>query len=183
MQKVRLCDMFLVFLKIGSILLGGGYVIIPILNNELVEKRHWLTKDEMIDYYAIAQCVPGIIAANTTLFIGYKLRGKSGALAAFFGLTIPPFIAILVLATVLSELSKSVFLNNIFWGVNVAIIILLFLTVKEVWENSVVDKFTLLLFLFVFALCILKVSPSILIFLSAVLGIIYKKIIKKEAES
>ena len=68
----KLFDMFLVFLKIGALLLGGGYVIVPLLNNELVDKKGWISKKEIIDYYAMGQCVPGIIAVNTTLFIGYK---------------------------------------------------------------------------------------------------------------
>ena len=70
-MKPKLTDMFFAFLKIGVLLLGGGYVIVPLLNNELVDKRHWITKEEVIDFYAMGQCVPGIIAANTTLFIGY----------------------------------------------------------------------------------------------------------------
>lgn len=175
-MPVTLLNMFFVFLKMGSILLGGGYVIVPLLQSELVEKREWITKEEMFDLYAIAQCIPGIIAANTALFIGYKLRGKTGAFIAFLGLTLPPFLAIVLLASVLVQLSKSVIMNDIFWGVNVAIIILILLTVKEVWKNSIVDRFTLILFFIMFLLTLSGISPSLIIILAAISGIVFKKL-------
>ena len=166
---------FLVFLKIGCLLLGGGYVIVPLLQSELIDKRRWITKEELIDFYALGQCVPGLIAANTSIFIGYKLRGKTGALIALLGLTIPPFLTIILLASILTELAKSSLMNNIFWGVNIAIIILIILTVKEVWKTSIVDKFTLLIFSLIFLLSLLGISPVLLIIISALLGIIWKK--------
>lgn len=178
-MKPKLIDMFFAFLKIGVLLLGGGYVIVPLLNNELVDKRCWITKEEVIDFYALGQCIPGIIAANTTLFIGYKLRGKTGALAAFFGLILPPFVTIILLASVLIKISQNVIMGDIFWGVNISIIILMFLTVKEVWKTSIVDKFTFLIFLLILVLSGAGVSPSISIVLSAILGVIYKMLEKR----
>ena len=180
-MKVSLFKMFLVFLKIGTLLLGGCYVIVPLLNNELVEKNNWITKEDVVDFYAMGQCVPGIIAINTTLFIGYKLRGKTGALAAFFGLILPPFLAIIFLASVLMKLSDNIVMNDIFWGVNIAIVILMFLTVKEVWNTSIVDKFTLFLFSLILILSVIGVSPSISIVLAGILGVIYN-LIKKIKE-
>ena len=175
-MKPKLFEMFMSFLKIGTLLLGGGYVIVPLLNSELVDKKGWATKEDIIDFYALGQCVPGIIAANTTLFIGYKLRGKSGALAAFFWLILPPFLAIILLASFLVKISENIIMNDVFWGVNIAIIILLFLTVKEVWNKSIVDKFTFFVFFLILFLMLLGLSPSIVIVLSIILGILYKKI-------
>lgn len=178
-MKPKLFDMFLSFLKIGCLLLGGGYVIVPLLRNELVEKHNWIDEKDIIDFYALGQCTPGIIAINTTLFIGYKLRGKTGALIAFLGLILPPFLAIILLASVLISISNNIVVNDVFWGVNIAIIILLILTVKEVWANSIVDKFTLFLFLLILLLSVLKVSPVKSIILSGILGILYKVITAK----
>ncbi len=175
-MKPSLYEMFISFLKIGTLLLGGGYVIVPLLNSELSDKKGWVSKEEVIDFYALGQCVPGIIAANTTLFIGYKLRGKTGALAAFFGLILPPFLTIILLASFLSAVSENIIMNDIFWGVNVSIIILLFLTVKEVWAKSIVDKFTFFIFILILTLMLKGMSPSIAIVLSAVFGIVYKKL-------
>ena len=173
--------MFIAFLKIGCLLLGGGYVIVPLLKNELVEKRNWISENYIIDFYALGQCTPGIIAVNTTLFIGYKLRGKTGAVIAFLGLILPPFLAIILLASILISLSENIIVNDVFWGVNIAIIILLILTVKEVWANSIVDKFTFFLFVLILTLSILKVSPVKSIILSGILGILYKKIVSKKS--
>lgn len=181
-MKISLFKMFLVFLKIGALLLGGGYVIVPLLNSELVEKNNWITKEDVVDFYAMGQCVPGIIAVNTTLFIGYKLKGKSGALAAFFGLIASPFFAIILLASILIKLSDNVIMNNIFWGVNIAIVILMFLTVKEVWNTSIVDRFTLFLFGLILFLSVIGVSPSVSIVLAGIFGVIYKLMEKKIKE-
>ena len=74
-KKIRLVNIFLTFLKVGIILLGGGYVILPILQSEIVEKKNWLTSEELIDYYAISQSLPGLIAINISIFVGYKVRG------------------------------------------------------------------------------------------------------------
>jgi len=180
-MKPSLLNIFLSHLKIGCLLLGGGYVIVPLLKNELVEKNGWVSDEDVINYYALGQCIPGIIAANTTLFIGYKIRGKSGALAAFFGLVLPPFLAIIFLASILTKLAQNTVMNDIFWGVNAAIVILLYLTVKEVWNKSIVDRFTFFLFLFVLIASLFKVSPSILILFSAILGIVHVKFRKSSS--
>ena len=99
MQKVSLFKLFLIFVKVGAILLGGGYVILPILMNEFVEKRNLVEQDELVDFFALSQSLPGIIAANISMFVGYKLRGKLGALVAMFGVIFVPFLTIVVLAS------------------------------------------------------------------------------------
>ena len=179
-MKIKLSELFLVCVKVGALLLGGGYVIVPLLVSEFSEKRNWLTREEVIDFYAMGQCIPGIIAPNTIMLAGYKLRGKTGAFCALLGLTLAPFVAILALASFVSILLKSVIMNDIFWGVNVAIIILIILTVKEVWSVSIVDKATFLLFLFAFLVCILGVSPAIIIVLAVIFGFLRIKFIKGE---
>lgn len=145
-MKIKLSELFFVCVKIGALLLGGGYVIVPLLVSEFSEKRAWLSREEIIDFYAMGQCIPGIIAPNTIMLAGYKLRGKTGAFCALLGLTLAPFVAILLIASFVSLLLKSVVVNDIFWGVNVAVIILIILTVKEVWSVSIIDKLTMLFF-------------------------------------
>ena len=97
MQKISFLNLFLIFVKIGAILLGGGYVILPILTNEFVEKRKLVNHDELLDYFALSQSLPGIIAANISMFVGYKLRGKIGAIIAMLGVITVPFIIIILL--------------------------------------------------------------------------------------
>jgi len=182
-MEITLWRIYLVFLKVGAILLGGGYVILPLLTDELVDRRKWLTKDDLIEFYSISQCLPGIIAANTAVFTGYKLKGKFGAIAAVVGMCTSPFLAIVCLATVLSQLTKVPVVINIFWGVGIGILILLLLTVQEIWENSVVDKFTLFLFCAVFLLTVLcSFSPVYSIIGAAFAGIVYR-LVKRRMDS
>ena len=181
-MNIRLSELFWVCVRIGALLLGGGYVIVPLLINEFCEKRKWLTREEVVDFYAMGQCVPGIIAPNTIMFAGYKLRGKSGAFCALLGLTLAPFAAILALASFIGIISKSTIMNDIFWGVNVSIIILIFLTVKEVWVCSVVDKTTFLIFAAAFLTCAFGVSPAVIIILAALFGIIRNAILQRRAK-
>lgn len=174
-MNVSLWNIFLVFFKVGALLLGGGYVILPLLTAEIVEKRPWITKEELVNFYSISQCLPGIIAVNTAIFTGYKLKGKTGGFVAVFAMCLSPFIVILCLASILAQLTTNPIIINIFWGVGIGILIMLLLTVKEIWEKSIVDKFTLFLFLLIFLLtAIFDISPVFSILGASILGIIYK---------
>ena len=181
-MKIKLSELFFVCVKIGALLLGGGYVIVPLLVSEFSEKRAWLSREEIIDFYAMGQCIPGIIAPNTIMLAGYKLRGKTGAFCALLGLTLAPFVAILLIASFVGLLLKSVVVNDIFWGVNVAVIILIILTVKEVWSVSVFDRLTFIFFLAAFFMCIFGVSPVIIIILAIIAGFLRAKFLKGEAK-
>lgn len=164
-----------IFFKIGTLLLGGGYVILPLLTNELVEKRKWLTSDELCEYYALGASLPGIIAANTAIFTGRKLCGTKGAIAATLGMITPAFVAIILLAFLFNELVSKPTIQHIFWGVGIGVITLLFLAVKEMWRKSVTDKFTLGVYL----ICLLaalsgKISLPVIIIVSVIIGILHE---------
>ncbi len=175
-MNVKLSELFFICTKIGALLLGGGYVIVPLLISEFVDKKRWLTKEEVLNFYALGQCVPGIIAPNTIMFLGYKLRGKIGAIAALLGLCLSPVAAILLVASFISVIANLAIMKNIFWGVNIAIIVLIFLTIKEVWSTSVVDKLTFLFFIFAFLLCIFGLSPAWVIVFAILFGVILTKV-------
>ena len=156
--------------------MGGGYVILPLLQSELVEKKKWINSDELCEYYALAQSIPGIIAANTSIFVGYKLKKQLGAIAAILGIITPAFLSIIVLASLLREIVQYNFIQSIFWGVGIGVIILLFLAVKEMWAKSITDRFTCVVFLAAFILSAnFKISPAIIIVLAIISGIIYKE--------
>lgn len=176
MEKITSLNLFKVFLKIGLILLGGGYVILPIMEESLVIKRKWLTKDELVDFYCIAQSLPGIVAINTSILTGCKLLKFKGALIAVLGLSISPVISIIVIANFISYIIKIPFVESIFWGVNIAVIILIYLALKEMWQKSIQDMFCFFWFLFILALALLKVNPAILIIFSILIGFILQKI-------
>lgn len=178
---ISLLKLFLVFVKIGAILLGGGYVILPILINEFSEKRNLVSEDEIVNYYALSQSLPGIIAANISMFIGYKLHGKLGALLAMFGIISVPFLSIVLLATVLELLVGNPLINGIFWGVGIAVIALILLTVREMWQKSSRDTFFYTIFVgALITLLYFEFSPIKTILLFSALGIIFKKFFQKK---
>lgn len=156
-------------------LLGGGYVIVPLMKKAFIEDRQWLTEEELTNFYAISQSIPGIIAANISTFAGYKLRGKSGAAAAVLGVATSPIIAILIIATIMDKLLNFPFIQSIFWGVGIAVVILLYLSVKEIWHNSITDKFSWIIFIAtVICSLFLQVSPTKIILGALVFGTAYK---------
>lgn len=170
-----LYEIFKIFFKIGSLLLGGGYVILPLLQSELVEKRHWLENDDLCEYYALSQSLPGLIAINTAIFVGYKLRGQLGAIISTFAIVLPAFLAIILLATLFMEIANIEIVKHIFYGIGIGVILLLTLAIKETWSKCIVDKFTCYIFLgaFILSSCF-KISPAIIVILAGVTGIIYR---------
>ncbi len=171
MEKT-LYQIFKTFFKVGTLLLGGGYVILPLLQSELVDKKNWIDDDELCEYYALSQSVPGIIAANTAIFVGYKLRKTAGAFAATLGIVMPAFISIIIIARLLEEIIRLKFIQSIFWGVGVGVLILIFLAVKEMWRKSIVDKFTCWIFFITFILsACFKAPPAALIILAIFIGL------------
>ena len=172
MEKT-LYNIYKTFFKVGTLLLGGGYVILPILQSELVEKRKWIDNDELCEYTALSQSIPGLIAANLSIFVGYKLKRTMGALAAISGMITPAFLCIVILAKILEEVIKLKFIQGIFWGVGIGVLVLIYLAVKEIWNKSVIDKFTFGVFFIIFLLSIcLKISPAILVISAIILGIL-----------
>lgn len=184
MKKLSLWNLYLIFVKIGAILLGGGYVILPIVTNEFVEKRNLISHEDLIDYFALSQSLPGIIAANISMFIGYKLRGKFGAIIAMFGVITVPFLCIVLLASILGSLTENTYVNGALWGVGISVIALIMLTVREMWQKSVRDNFFYTIFAFsLAALLILKLSPIKTIILFSIIGLLYKRLtLKKEVK-
>lgn len=174
-------SIFKTFFKVGTLLLGGGYVILPLLTSELVEKKHWITSDELCEFYALGASLPGIIAANTAIFTGRKLLGRQGAIAATIGVVLPSFLAIVLLASILSEIIDKPSVQHIFWGVGIGVITLLFLAVKEMWTKCVVDKFSICVYSVCLILAFTRVIPlSLIVILALVSGIIFQRIEDKK---
>lgn len=171
-MQVKLLDIFKVFVRVGCLIFGGGAVIIPLLEEEAVKKRNWLTSEELVEFYAISQVIPGINIPDVSMFIGYKLRGKTGAVVAGFGIILVPVVIILCLAAVLSQISANPFVKSALWGAGIGTIVVISSAVRTIWKHSIVDKFTLALFILVLLLMLTtKISPVWIVFVSLFLGV------------
>ena len=166
-------NIYKTFFKVGTLLLGGGYVILPLLQSELIDKRNWIDNDALCEYYALSQSIPGLIAANVSIFVGYKLKKLNGAFAAITGMVTPAFLCIVLLAKILEEIINLKLIQDIFWGVGIGVLLLIYLAVKEIWHKSVTDKYTFSIFFIVFLLSVcFKISPAILVIMAILSGII-----------
>ena len=126
-MKGILFDLFIVFFKIGAFTFGGGWAMISIIEKEIVDKKHWVTKEEFLDLLAVAQSIPGILAVNMAVAVGDKLRGRGGAVIAALGTIIPLFTMILAIAIFLTPdmIKSNETLNNIFRGIRPAVVALI----------------------------------------------------------
>jgi chromate transporter len=174
---MTLFRLFLILVKIGAILLGGGYVIFPIMESEFVQKRALVKYEDLLDFFALSQSLPGIIAANMSMFVGYKLKGKWGAVVAMLGIIFVPFWCIVLLAAVLNTIINNTQVQGALWGVGVAVIALIILTVREVWQKSKRNLFFYTIFLLALAgLLIFKLTPIQAIIIFSCFGILIKRI-------
>ncbi len=121
-----LLELFLTFAKIGMFTFGGGYAMIAVIENNCVERKKWLTHDEMMNMTVIAESTPGPIAINCSTFTGYKIAGLSGAIASTVGMVIPSFIIIFVISMLLDNFLELSLVANAFKGIKIAVGILIF---------------------------------------------------------
>jgi chromate transporter len=156
-QQRRLWTLFHVFFGISTVALGGGLAMLPIIKREFVDKRQWLSNDDMIDTVAVMQSLPGIISVNMAALIGYRSAGLAGASAAVLGVALPPFVAIIVIAAAVQNLLESPFMGRIFHGVRAAICALILLSAVKLAKQILVGRF---------AMFIASISFFVLIFLS-----------------
>ena len=178
-----LLSLFLTFMRVGGLTFGGGYAMMPLLQKEVVEKKKWATMDEIMDWYAIGQCLPGLIMVNTSLFVGNKQKGVAGGIAAAVGSVFPSFIIITVIAALLENFADQPAVIHAFAGIRVCVTVLVINAVVTLWKKAIIDKLTMVVFLAVCALSYFTdISPIVLVVGSAVLGIAAKALeVKKNA--
>ena len=173
----ELLDLFLTFARIGGLTFGGGYAMLPMLQREVVERRGWATEEELMDYYAIGQCTPGVIAVNTATFIGSKLRGILGGIAATLGVVFPSLVIISVIAAFISNFADLAVVKDAFAGIRVCVFVLILNAVVKLWKKTVVDLPALLIFLCVLALSLFtSLSPVLYVVSAAVAGILIRQL-------
>lgn len=135
----ELIQLYLAFFRIGGLTFGGGLAMLPMLKHELVEKKQWVTEEEILDYYAIGQCTPGIIAVNVSTFVGYKRKGILGAIFSTLGMISPSLIIISILAMFLQQFLDNKYVAHAVGGIKVVVCALMLNTVITLGKKSFVN--------------------------------------------
>ncbi len=165
-------QLYLAFMRIGGLTFGGGLTMLPMLKYELVEKKNWVSEDELLDCYAIGQCTPGIIAVNTATFVGYKKAGVAGGIASTAGMVTPSLVIITILASFLQSFMENMWLQHALMGVRGIVCALMLNTVVNLARKSLTDWFSCVICGVVLVVCLLTKIPTILIVVvSALVGI------------
>ena len=172
-----LLDLYWTFVKIGCVTFGGGYAMLPILERELVDKRHWTTMDDLRDYFSIGQCTPGIIALNVSTFIGEKRRGIPGALAALLGITIPPILIMLLVVYIYDLVKDNLYVSRAMIGVRAAVVPIIISALLKLLKSGLKDAFCYLIAAAALALCLFtKMNNALIVLLGALVGLCLKEV-------
>lgn len=164
-------ELYVSFLKIGSLMFGSGYTMLPLLSREVVERRGWATEEELMDAYSLSQCVPGVIAVNTAAFIGQKRGGWGGAAAAILGVITAPILAILLVATVLLQFWGNPVVISAFNGVRVAVAAVITSAVVQMIRANVKHWLGAALCIAGFLIvAVLHLSPIFVVLLAVIVG-------------
>ncbi len=177
----ELWELFLIFSRMGAFTFGGGYAMLPIIQKEIVENKKWATDDEVIDYYAIGQCTPGIIAINVSTFLGFKRKGIPGAIAATLGMVFPSLVIITTIAAFFNHFQDYVIVQRAFSGIRIVVVALILQTIIKMWQQSIKNWIGIGLFAISFLIiAFTRLSPIYVIIFSAIVGILFMG--KKEVE-
>ena len=172
----ELLALFGAFFRIGGLTFGGGLTMLPMLKYELVEKKQWVTEDEILDYYAVGQCTPGIIAVNVATFVGYKRKGIIGGIFSTLGMISPSLIIVSILAHFLNQFLSNQYVAHAVGGIKIIVCALMLNTVITMAKKTVNGWLTAIICLVAFALSVFTPVPTVLIVIIAgVLGVILYK--------
>lgn len=170
----KLFELFIVFFKIGTFTVGGGYSMIPLIENEVVDKRKWISKDEFVDAVALGNSAPGPIAVDISVFVGYKVAGIPGSIAAVLGAILTAFVLIILVAVYLSGFKDNAIVERVFKGIRPAVVALIAVPVIRMGKNAKINKKTIFIpILTVIVVVFLKINPIYTIIVSAIGGILY----------
>ncbi len=181
-MPTSLLKLFVTFFRIGLFTFGGGYAMIPLIENDVVERNGWLKKDEFLDLLAVAQSAPGVFAVNMAVFVGYKLRGKRGALAASFGCVLPSVVIILLIALFFRRFRHIEVVNNIFLGIRPVVVALIAVPVFNVAKSARLGWSTVWIpVVAAFLIVALGVSPIYVIIVAGVAGYVWGRMGRDKA--
>ncbi len=172
-----LFDLFCTFFRIGAFTFGGGYAMLSLIQREIVESKKWATDEEVLDYYAVAQCTPGVIAVNTATFVGHKQKGITGGIAATLGVILPSLIIISAIAAILQNFMEYEIVGHIFGGIRVCVAVLIVNAVITMGKKAVIDILCIIIAVLSFLVSVIfpSVSPVFIVLAAALTGLFTMK--------
>lgn len=175
-------ELFFVFLRIGAFTFGGGYAMIPLVHKEVVENKQWISDEEMLDMLIIAESTPGPLAINSATYIGYRLKGVKGALAATLGVVLPSFTIIIAIAIFFMSFRDNFWINKAFLGIRAGVIVLIFNAVFKLGKKIPKTWFSIIL-LTCAALTslLLNINVIYILIISSLVGILYGNILIRKS--
>lgn len=175
-------DLFIAFARIGGFTFGGGYAMLPVIQREIVDKRGWATNEEILNYYAVGQCTPGVIAVNTATFIGHKRKGVLGSIVSTIGMVTPSIIIIILIAAFLKNFAAYRIVQNAFAGIRIAVCATVVVSLISLWKKSVKNWLDILFCIAAFVLsAFTSLSPVWIVLLAGAGGVFSH--LKNEEES
>lgn len=166
-------ELFFAFAKMGAVLFGGGYAMLPLLEKEIVEKRRWASHQDLLDYFAIGQSTPGIIAINVCTFLGYRRKGWPGAFVATFGFVFPALVLISIIAGVLTGIAHLPIVQHAFGGIRIVVTALIADALFKFSKGAIKDKCGIIISLLAFAASLFfKASPILIVLTAALAGML-----------
>ncbi len=170
-------QLYSAWFRMGLFTFGGGYAMLPMIQKEVIEKYHWATEEEILDYYAIGQCTPGVIAVNTATFVGYYQKGVLGGIVATLGVITPSLIIIVLIAALISNFMEIEWVAHALKGINVAVCILLVSAISNLWSKSIKNIASFVIFGIALILSLFTgLSTVILVIIAGVLGVAFSKL-------
>lgn len=170
-------ELYWAFFRIGGLTFGGGLSMLPMLKYELVEKKNWVTEEQLLDCYAVGQCTPGIIAVNTATYVGYLKKGLAGAIAGTAGMISPSILMITILCMFLNNFMENVWVQHALMGIKGVVCALMLNTVISLAKKSLVSPLCIGIGVVAMILAMFSNIPTVLIVIcAAVLGILYEKV-------
>lgn len=176
-NKISIKDLYISFFKIGLFTFGGGLAMIPMLEKEIVEKRHWCSEEEILNYYAVGQCTPGIIAVNTATFVGYKHRGIIGGIVTTLGVISPSLIIITIIASFIKNFASLTIIQNALKGLGAGVCAIIIPSIIKMFNNSIKSIFLFILAALSFiSVEFFKVPVYLIVIFGIIAGLLYGKV-------
>lgn len=181
-KNISLLNLFLTFAKVGAMTFGGGYAMLPVIEKELIDKKKWMTRQDLMDFFAVSQVTPGVIAVNTASLLGYQKRRILGAVSATLGIIAPSVIIITLIALFLTKYLSAEVTDRLFNSIRICVAALIVHALFPFFKKGIINVFTAALFAFSLIIYFaFRISPALLVVFCA-LAAIFENALKRKTE-